>query len=81
MCALVCVSLVAEVTKPSAEYLKYLSNTQENGDHGERVHGTEEDSFLKVFGHHALSHIKGLFQSAGITHVQRVDLQEEENRR
>ena len=68
------VSLVAKITKPSAEYLKNLSNTEEYGDHGEGVHGTEEDGFFKVFGHHALCHIKGLFQSTGITFVQRVDL-------
>lgn len=76
MCARVDVSLVVEITKPSAEYLKYLSDTEKYGDDSEGVHGTEEDGFFKVFGHHALSHIKGLFQSTGITHVQRVDLEE-----
>lgn len=70
--------MVVEVTKPSAEYLEYLSNTEKYGDHGEGVHGTEEDGFFKVFGHHALSHIKGLFQSTGITHVERVDLGKKE---
>ena len=68
------VSLVVEITKPSAEYLKYLGNTEKYGDHSEGVHGAKEDGFFKVFGHHALSHIKGLFQSTGIAHVQRVDL-------
>lgn len=71
-------SLVAEVTEPSAKYLKYLSNTEEDGDDGEGVHGAEEDGLLEVFGHHALRHIKGLFQSTGITHVERVDLEEED---
>lgn len=74
MCASASVSLGVEKTKPSAEYLKYLGYTEKYGDHSEGVHGTEEDGFLKVFRHHALSHIKGLFQSTGITHVQRVDL-------
>lgn len=68
------VSLVVEITKPSAEYFKYLSNTEKYGDHSEGVHGTKEDGFFKVFGYHALSHIEGLFQSTGITHVQWVDL-------
>lgn len=69
-------SLVVEITKPSAEYLKYLSNTEKYGDHSKGVHGTEEDGFFEVFGHHALGYIKGLFQSTSITHVQRVDLGE-----
>lgn len=71
-------SLVVEVTEPPAKYLKYLSNTEEDGDDGEGVHGAEEDGLLKVFWHHALRHIKGLFQSTGITHVQWVDLEEED---
>lgn len=66
--------MVGEITEPSAEYLKYLGNAEEYSDDSEGVHGTEEDGFFKVFGHHALSHIKGLFQSTGVTHVQRVDL-------
>lgn len=69
-------SLVVEITKPSAEYLKYLSNAEEYGDDSEGVHGAEEDGFFKVFGHHALCHIEGLFQSAGIARVQWVNLRE-----
>lgn len=80
-CACVYASLVVEITEPSAEYLKYLSNTEKYGDHSEGVHGTEEDGFLEVFRHHALGHIKGLFQSAGITHVQRVDLRNRKEKR
>lgn len=78
MCLCVYESLVVEITEPSAEYLKYLSNTEKNGDHSEGVHGAEEDGLFKVFGHHALSHVKGLFQSTGITHVQGVDLQKKD---
>lgn len=81
MCACICVSLVVEITEPSAEYLKYLSNTQKYGDHCEGVHGTEEDGFFKMFRHHALSHIKGLFQCTGITHEQRVDLGDKKKNR
>lgn len=69
-------SLVVEITEPSTEYLKDLSDTEEYGDDGEGVHGAEEDGLLKVFGHHALGHVEGLFQSARVTHVQRVDLVE-----
>lgn len=75
MCTCFYASLVVEITKPSTEYLKYFSNTQKYGDHREGVHGTEEDGFFKMFRHHALSHIKGLFQSTGITHEQWVDLE------
>lgn len=34
-----------------------------------------------MFGHHALGHVEGLFQGAGVTHVERVDLVEEEQQR
>lgn len=68
------VSLVAEITEPPAENLKYLGDTEKYGDHSEGVHGAKEDGFFKVFGNHALSHVKGLFQSTGITHVQWMDL-------
>lgn len=67
-------SLVVEITEPSTEYLKDLGDTEEDGDDGEGVHGAEEDGLLKVFGHHALGHVEGLFQGARVTHVQRVDL-------
>lgn len=67
-------SLVVEVTETSAQYLEYLGDTEENGDDGEGVHGTEEDGFLKVFWHHAPRHVKGLFQRTGVTHEHRVDL-------
>ena len=73
--------MVVEITKPPAEYLEYLGDTEKDGDHGEGVHGTEEDGFLKVFGHHALSHIKGPFQRSGITHEQRVDLRSRKRNR
>lgn len=69
-------SLIVEVTKPSEENLKNLSDAEQNGDHSEGVHGTEEDGLFKVFGYHALSDIKSLFQSAGIARVQRVNLRE-----
>lgn len=69
-------SLVVEITEPPTEYLKDLSDTEKYGDDSEGVHGTEEDGLLKVFRNHALGHIKGLFQSARVTHVQRVDLVE-----
>lgn len=78
MCPFVFESLVVEITESSAKNLEYLSNTEKYGDDGEGVHGTEEDGLLKVFGHHALGHVKGLFQSTGVTHVERVDLGEEE---
>lgn len=70
-------SLVVEITEPPAENLKDLSDTEKNGDDSEGVHGAEEDGLLKVFRHHALGHVEGLFQSARVTHVQRVDLVEE----
>lgn len=76
ICALV--SLIIEIAQPSAEYFKYLGNTEKYGDYGEGVHGTEEDGFLKVFRYHALCHIKSLFQSTGITHVQWVNLGKKE---
>ena len=72
--------MIVEITEPPAEYLKYLSDAEENGDHSEGVHGAEEDGFFKVFGHHAPGHIKGLFQSAGITGEQWVDLKEKDRR-
>lgn len=71
-------SLVVEVTKPPAQDLKDLSDTQEDGDDGEGVHGTEEDGFLKMFRHHALGHVEGLFQGAGVTHEERVDLEDKD---
>lgn len=74
-------SLVGEITEPPTEYLKDLSDAEEDGDDGEGVHGAEEDGLLKVFGHHALGHVEGLFQSAGVTHVQRVDLVERDTSR
>lgn len=67
-------SLIAEIAKSAAEYFKYLSNTEKNGDHSESVHSTEEDGFFKVFRYHALSHIEGLLQGAGVTDVHRVNL-------
>lgn len=70
------VSLIVEVTEAPAEYFKYLSNAQKYGDHGEGVHGAEEDGFLKVFWYHAFSHIEGLFQRAGIAYVQGMNLRE-----
>lgn len=74
-------SLVVEITEPPTEYLKDLGDAEEDGDDGEGVHGAEEDGLLKVFGHHALGHVEGLFQSARVTHVERVDLAEEHTSR
>lgn len=74
------VSLVAEITKASAEYLKYLGDAEEDGDDRESVHGAEEDGLLKVFWDHALGHVEGFFQRAGITHEQRVDLRRQQDR-
>lgn len=74
-------SLVGEITEASTENLKDLSDTEKYGDDGEGVHGAEEDGLLKVFGHHALGHVEGLFQGARVTHVQRVDLVEKRSSR
>lgn len=67
-------SLGVEIAQSSAQYLKYLSDAQGDGDDGERVHGTEEDGLFKVFRNHAFGHIEGLFQRTGIAHEQRMDL-------
>lgn len=67
-------SLIVEVAEAPAEYLKDLSDAQEDGDHGEGVHGAEEDGFLKVLWNHAFGHIEGLLQGAGVTNVQGMDL-------
>lgn len=68
-------SLVVEVTEPSAEDFKYLSHAQKDGDDGEGVHRAEEDGFFKMFRYHALGHVEGLLQRTGVTHEERVNLE------
>ena len=66
-------SLIGQVPQAPAEYLKDLSYTKQHCDHGKGVHRAQKYGLLKVFWYHALGDIKGPLQSAGITHVERMD--------
>lgn len=67
-------SLVGEIAQSPAQYFKDLSDAEQDSYDGEGVHGAEEDGLLKVLRHHALGHIEGFLQGAGVAHVQRVHL-------
>ena len=68
-------SLIVQVPQAPAEYLEDLSHTKQHCDHGKGVHRAQEYGLLKVFWYHALGDVKGLLQSTGLTHVERMDLE------